>query len=534
VQGAAALGISGTTIGINVSASHAAQDTPTGGSVNMLWRTPETLNPLFSTSGSEQQVERLMFGALLKLSDKFEIVPDLAETIESSTDALTYTFTLKEGLVFNDGQPLTVADVIFTFERAVDSRTGSLWRSRLLAIAGAAEFGEQQADSISGLEALDDRTLRVTLAEPNAVFLATLGGFSGLGILPKHILETVPPDQMKPNSFSLAPTVSAGAFEFARYETDQFLELRRNETYPFEKPSLDSIFCKILTPDVAIAQMETGELDLMGGVPVSEVERLRGIANVTVVSVASPSYTRLVPNHTREYLADRRVRQAMLCAIDRQAIVESILMNEARVINSPIIGPEWMGTPEFDTYAFDPERSRQLLSEAGWDTNRTLELITVPGSKEEEAYLPIIQQQFNDVGIKMEVVNVDLPEKGRRARANTDFDLFTDGGDLFGMDPAIATQWFHTKSWAPDGNNRARYSNPEADELFDQGEATTDQAVRIEIYTQLAEILNRDVPELFLWSPNSIFAYNNRLVGFMPPGYVDNRLWNAEEWSVTG
>ena len=118
--------------------------------VRMLIRKPTTLNPLFSTSGNEQQIERAIFGALVKMDNRLTPTPDLAESFEASPDGLTYTFRLHDGLMFSDGQPLTARDVAFTIERAVDKRVGSIWRGRFLAIAGAEAYGDQAADTISG------------------------------------------------------------------------------------------------------------------------------------------------------------------------------------------------------------------------------------------------------------------------------------------------------------------------------------------------------------------------------------------------
>ena len=182
-----------------------------------------TIHPLFSTAGIEQGVERQMFGALVRINDKLEPVPDLAEKIEISADAKIYTFTLKKGLIFSDGKPLTSADVVFTIQRAVDKRTGSYWRGRLLAIDGAADYGDQKADTIKGLEAPDDNTIKMTLTVPDSTWLITIGDFAGLSILPKHILESTPPDQMAKAPFAFAPTPSGGAFVFADWKADQYL-----------------------------------------------------------------------------------------------------------------------------------------------------------------------------------------------------------------------------------------------------------------------------------------------------------------------
>ena len=123
---------------------------PSGGQISVHWTKPVTLNPLYSTASLEQGVERLMFGALVRVNDKLEAILDLAEKIDVSPDAKTYTFTLKKGITFTDGKPLTSQDVKFTYERAVDKRAGSYWRGRLLDIQGATEYGDQQAPTISG------------------------------------------------------------------------------------------------------------------------------------------------------------------------------------------------------------------------------------------------------------------------------------------------------------------------------------------------------------------------------------------------
>ena len=522
----------GASISVSPTSGSGNASGPSGGQVNVLWRKPQTLHPLFSTSGNEQQVERLMFGALLKVTDKLDTIPDLAEKIDASPDAKTFTFTLRKGLTFNDGQPLTAADVVFTIQRAVDKRTGSVWRSRLLAIAGAADYGDQKTDTISGLETPDNSTIKMTLTDPNALFLATLGSYSGLGILPAHTLKDLAPDQMVKAPFALRPTVTGGAFQFATFAADQYVELHRNETYAGSKAKLDKLFLKILDPQVGLVQLLNGELDVMT-LGVSDIDTVKKNANLDVVSVGSPSINRFVPNYTRPYLKDKRVRQAMLYAIDRESIVKDIYKGQARIVNSPIIGPDWMGQPEFNTYTFNPDKARQLLKDAGWDTTRKVQLMLTAPGPEMSAYLPIIQQEYKDVGLQMELFQVESTELNQRYIIDGNYDLFHNAGDLFGMDPGIAGSYLGSDSFAPGGSNGARYSNPQLDDLFKQGKVTTDRAKRKTIYTDAARLINDELPEIYFWSPTSIFGVNKRLVGFKGPGYADNKLWNAEEWSVT-
>jgi len=517
------------------ASTFAKQDaTPTGtpgGEVKMLIRKPVTLNPNFSPSGNEQQIERLIFGALIKMNDKLEPVLDLAEKIDVTPDASTYTFTLREGLVFNDGVPLTSRDVAFSIETAVDKRTGSLWRGRLLAISGAAAYGDQQAETISGLATPDERTISLTLDKPDASFLITLGDYSGFAILPEHIHKDVVPEDWA-NILFLEPSVGAGAYNFTKYEIDQYIELTRSETYGGTKGLLDRILLSIRTPDVALAEIERGELDIMG-LPIEEAEGAKALTNITVQSVQSPSMTHLVVNNTAPYLADKRIRQAMMYAMDRQGIVESILQGEGEVVNSPIFGPEWMGIPEgLNTYDYSTDKAKEVLADLGWDPNQKITALVVGIANEPTS--PIVQDQFKAAGINFELLEVEITELIRRISAEPpDFDVFFNGGDTYRADPNISALFYDTANLAPAGTNFSRYSNPTLDDLYVQGRGTTDLAERKRIYTEAAKILNEDVPNIFQWSPNSLFAVNNRVQNFKGPGYVDNKLWNAEEWWVT-
>ncbi|MGH2534823.1 MAG: ABC transporter substrate-binding protein [Thermomicrobiales bacterium] len=512
----------------------AAQDAEGGGQVNVLWRKPITFNPLFSTSGNEQQVERLLFGALVKMSDVLEPTPDLAAEVQVSDDATVYTFILHQTITFTDGQPLTAADVVFTIERAVDKRTGSYWRGRLLGIEGAEAYGEGQADSISGLATPDDYTVQITLAQPDSAFLVNLCNFSGLGILPQHVWGEVAPDQMQEHTLSQEPTVTAGAFTFVRHEVDQFLEIGRNPNYFGDPPPLERIFLPILTSDVALAQLETGEIDLMT-LPISEAERARGIEGAVVASVPSPSMDFLAFNMERPYLQNKQMRQSMLHAIDREGIVAQVYQGEGQVVNAPIFGPDWMGIPEgLNAYEYDPERARQLLDDSGFDKSQVIQLGYQPGVvKERDAASAIIQEQLRQVGFNYEILQVDVAEQNRRYIDETDFDMFYIGGGVFRADPSVSATYFLTRNFTPAGGNASHYSNPEIDDLYARGQAVADSEERKAIYTEIAQILNDDLPWLFLWSPNSLYGVSARFQGFAPPSYSDNKFWNAETWSVS-
>jgi ABC-type transport system substrate-binding protein len=515
------------------TAAPAAAAGPTGGQVSLFYAKPVTFHPLFTSVGADQGVEQLLFGALVKTNDKLESLPDIAEKIDVSADVKTYTFHLKK-LVWTDGQPLTAKDVLFTIQRAVDKRTGSYWRGRLLQINGATEYGDQKADTITGLTAPDDYTVVMALKTPDSTWLSTLGDFAGMGIIPEHVLKDIAPDQLQKQAFALNPTVTAGSFKFGGYATDQYVELQRNDGYTGgPKAKLDKIFLKILSSSVAVAQLGTGELDLMGPVPVTELDRLRKNPLLTVVSVPSPSITKLVPNLQKPAFQDKRVRQAMTYGIDRQNIVKQLLGGEARVVNTTIIGPDWMGTiPGLSDYAYNPDKAKQLLKETNWDASKKFGVAYI-ADPQTDAYLAIVQQQLKDVGVNIDLQPSDTTEYTRRTVTDSDFDLAIIAGGVYSQDPNVSAKYFESANFTPTGGNYSHYSNPKVDDLFKQGRTIADLTQRKQIYTQAAQIMNDDAPWILLWSPNSIFAYNKRLQGFKPPSYATHQVWNAEEWTVT-
>lgn len=536
--GAAGAGL--TTFLANDRVMLGAQGTPdaqapaAGGEVQMHWK-PEahdTLNPLLSTDGDEQQVECLIFGALVKMNNESQPVPDLAQNIEISDDATTYTFTLHENATFSDGEPLTSEDVRFTLERAVDQRTGSYWRGRLLGIVGAEEYSDDPTGQLEGVETPDPQTVIIRLDPPDATFLVTLGGFVGMGILPKHVLQDVAPGDLAEHPFSREPTVSAGAFKFVRYETDQFIELERNDTYWGNPAPLDRIFLRIAEPEVALAQLETGDMD-MAEFPIGELERVEQLSGVSAVSIGSVSMDFLAINMEREQFQDKRVRQAMMYATNRQGIVDAIYQGEATVVNQPLMyGPDWMGElpEELNDYAFDPERAGQLLEEAGWDSNTTI-TISFPNEAPQmvQDFLTIIREQWRGAGLNTELLARPTFEP---LTQTADFDLHVVGGGVFRTHPSVSAGFLTTQTWTPDGANFGRYSNEDVDRLFQEAPAAGDPAERKSIYDEIALTLNEELPWLFLWSPNVHWGVSDRLVGFEAPRYPGNELWNAETWSV--
>jgi peptide/nickel transport system substrate-binding protein len=366
------------------------------------------------------------------------------------------------------------------------------------------------------------------MEKPDAPFLLTLGNFTGFGILPEHVLKDVPPDQLTQHTF-LEPSVSGGAFDLVKYATDQYIEIKRSETYGGTKALLDRILMPIRTPAVAMTELETGSIDVMF-LQTPDLDAAQKMTNVSIQSAQGAGRASIGVNISRPYLQDKRIRQAMMYAIDRKGIVKSILKGEGEVVSTDIYGPDWMLPIEgINPYDFDPDKAKQLMADVKWDPAQKLVITITPPN--EDAWGPIVLQQLRDVGFNAEMLQVDVTEYIRQL-TDRDYDLILGGGGTFRADPNLSARNYTTANFAPAGGNWNHYSNPEIDDLYAKGRETNDLAERKTIYTKVAQILNDELPTLYMWSANSLYAVNNRVHGFKGAAYSDNRLWNAEEWFV--
>jgi peptide/nickel transport system substrate-binding protein len=500
----------------------------TGSSVNLAFGAsdPTTLNPLFTKSGFEQGVTALHFGSLVLMDETMTPTPALAEKWDVADDATSVTFHLRQNANWSDGKPFTADDVIFTFERALDPKTVSTRANFLKLIDGAQAYMDGKAETVTGLSAPDPKTLQVKLSKPDSVFVFQLTAFQGFGILPKHIYESIGPGELESHQLSRTPSVGAGPFLLSKWEVSQYLEFKRNDSYAVGKPVLDSIVLKTLQPSVAIAQLDTQEVDLTT-VPVAEIERVKRNTNVQVISQNSLSITSLMVDTSKPYLS-LPIRTAFMYAINRQGIVDAIYQGMAEVVNTAVIGPDWMGQIELEPYAYDPDKAKAMLKDAGWDPKQTIELMYSTGQVTEEPALTIIQDNLRAVGVNLELRSYEITEV--RERYDSGYDLSLLMGGIYRAEPSTAVTYYIPN---PDGTpNNLRWDNKRFDELVAEGTQTVDQDKRRVIYTEAAQILNKELPNLYMWSPKVIFAVNQRLKGFKEPNYQTNVLWNTQEWSV--
>lgn len=500
-----------------------------GTTVNVyLYQKPKNWNPLAPPNGPDTQVMTLINDVLLLVNDKYEYEPRLAEKWTGSPDAKTFTFNLRPNLKWSDGEPFTSKDVVFTYKLLANAASGSAQSAKFDHVVGIADLRSGKNSDVAGFRAPDANTFTVELDQSNAAFISSIS-WPFYGILPEHILGSADVKTLADNPFFLKPTVGMGPFRFVRYETDQFVELEKNPNYR-APVAIDRLFFKPVTTDVATAQLEKGEMQLVQISP-TDVDRLKAVPNLRIEAKAGPGIILMAVNLDQPYLKDKRVRQAMLYAIDRAGIVSQVLAGQASVINTHVMGPPEAIPAGLAAYEYNPDKARALLKDAGWDPERTIKIQWIQGIRDRDATVQIVQSQLQAVGMKVELNPLEAGPLVENHKNRT-FDLSLYGGGLYTIDPDSTAVPNQCDQAYPAGGNNAHYCNAEVDAAFAKGRSTTDTAQRMQAYQQVARTTNDEVPYIWLYVPSAVWASSSKLQNFKPHGELTYGFWNAAEWKL--
>ena len=349
---------------ILLGASMVASAQEQGGSAVVSFQNDvSTLDPQVGYDWQNWSIIKSLFDGLMDyVPGTTELTPHLAESYEVSDDGLTYTFTLRQGVKFHNGRELVADDVRYTFERVLNPETQSPGQGFYLTIAGAQEFIDGAADSIAGVEVVDDYTVRFTTSEPDASFLHKLG-LNFAHVVPQEAVEAAAGD------FGHQP-VGTGGFMLDEWALGQHIRLVRNPDY-FEPglPYLDQLTFEIgVDPNVAFLRLQRGEVDILGdGIPSARyTEVLADPVLSELVATGEQMQTGYVTiNVEMEPFTDVRVRQALNMAINKDRIVR--IVNNRAVPANQILPPLFESyASDYEGYAYDPEAARSLLAEAGY------------------------------------------------------------------------------------------------------------------------------------------------------------------------
>ena len=314
---------------------------------------PETLDGLFGTDGQSERLRQLLHTSLVKKNDNFDYVGDLASDIQTSADNLTTTFTIRDGVTFHDGKPVTAADAKYTLDTLINADAKA--RSRK-----ANPFYEKvdgkDVSYVESIAATNPKTLVIKLKKP---WLQLLSNLVSVPIIPGGSAAT---QKEKP--------VGSGAFKFVSYDkTNKIIDQEANDKYWGGAPAIKKLRAKvILDAGTLQAELKAGKVDLASNaisLSPDVLNALKQDANLKVVQAQGANIVYLLCNAQSAPLNDKRVRQAIAYAIDRESIVKSLLLDQARVAHSILPESSWAYSPG-TKYAYDPEKAKKILDDAGF------------------------------------------------------------------------------------------------------------------------------------------------------------------------
>ena len=465
-------------------------------------------HPVQFQTGNQFQWWSCVFNTLVEAeADSKTVVGDLAESFDVSADATVFTFHLVTNAKWHDGEAFTADDVMFTINWAVqnyDAFKGFLpaWNQ----IKGAEEvLGTTNVPE--GLKKIDDSTVEITLAAPNARFLYTITDMANV-ILPEHILKDVTKADVEKIPFTLGTpgvTIGTGPYKLTKFTPDQSVELEANPDYFKGAPKIGKVIFKLFTdPALAVAQLESGGLDLGFRVSPGEFDRLTAIDTLNVISAENPGIMRIVFKTEAAPWSDKRVRQAFYQAINRQAIVDDFYKGRARILINP---PGFKEYDDLNRYEYNVDGAKQLLADGGYK-GETFKLLYNQTFPDAQSVMPLIQSDLQAAGLTVELVPTDNETYLAKYNDRTQWDGFIATGGSEGLSPDRSAQYF-TK----EGKTESGYTNSRIFELWAEGRATADPTKQDEIYHELAKILNDDVPQTNLYSPNLVMVATKRLGG---------------------
>lgn len=483
------------------------------------------LIPMIAGDASSHAIASQLYLSLLKYDRELNLTGQLAETWEVSDNQLSITFKLRKGLKWSDGKPFTSADCTFTLALIQDDHTQSAYKSDYAKVVR--------------FEAPDELTFRVFYTEPYSPALST---WSSLAILPKHVFEH---EDIMNTPLSRKPAATIGPYTLADWQGQQSILMRANPDYYDGDVWITERMTRIIPdPATQFLELSAGHIDSMG-LTSTQYSRLFETKaslrqNYKRYKYLNFVYTYLGFNLTRAPFNDPKVRQALAFAIDRQELVDGVLLGLGEAIATPYKpGTYWVNN-KLKPRPYHVEKAKELLSQAGWrdsDNNGVLDkdgksfrftILTNNGNKQRADTATIIQHRLKKVGVKVDVRLVEWSAFIENFINKRNFEAVLLGWSL-SPDPDQYNIW-HSSQTGERQFNFLTYSNPKVDEALIAATRTFDKAERKKHYDIVQEEIYQDVPMVFLYAPYSLPAIHKRIHGIDPaPAGIGH---NSEKWFV--
>jgi peptide/nickel transport system substrate-binding protein len=456
---------------------------------------PQGMDPALAVVGASHQIIDLVYSGLTKLNNDAKPIPDLAESWTVEPDGKTYTFELRSGVKFHDGQLLTADDVVYTFKRLTDPKTGYAYAT--------------QVESIADVVALDPLTVQFKLSKPTGPFLTFLA-FPGNFIVPKHVAEAGSSLTSKP--------IGTGPFKFVSYSPDQELVLEANRDYYVPGiPTMDKLDIKYYADDTERANaLLGGSIDFATRVGAKDYDGIIGTKGFAGTEQIGGRWFWIMTQDKDGPTKDPLVRQAISYALDRQEMADTLFFGHAKpILGGPI--PDWSWAYDKSTDVVSPhadlEKAKALLKQAGYPDGLKIDMILGTTWKTLADQGPLIKDQLARAGIDVNLVPMENPRYMDLVWGKGQFQI----SNMYWLSPLADPDDFTYLNYrCGSGMNPQKYCNSKLDELLQQARYTSDQGARKALYTQATQLLLSEMPLIPTVTATMLDAYSTKVKGWSP------------------
>jgi peptide/nickel transport system substrate-binding protein len=491
LAGLAGLGLAGTAGTVAW-----ADDTPKrGGTLRAAFSAdPAGFDPQRGPSGMSHVVIEQVYSTLMALDPDAKPYPELAESYDVSADGLQYTFKLRDGVVFHNGDPLTADDVKFSFDRLRAKDSGYSYGS--------------QVETIDGVDVVDKLTVRFRLSKRTGPFLVYMA-FPGSSIVPKKLVESGHDLNAKP--------VGSGPFKFVSYEPRSAIKFERNEHY-FQagKPYFDALEYRIISDTTALTDaLMSGEVDFTNEVPPKDWVTVQGNADLKAETLEGSRFYWLLPNNHSKPMDNAKVRQAIALALDRKALVAGAFFGQATPITGGVI-PQWnwaYADLKFFKEGADVARAKQLLAEAGVPDGFETSMTIASSFPAMVAMAPIIQANLSAIGVKAKIGTMEIPRYWDEVWGPSKFDITT----MYWVSPLADPDDFVTNNYKCGmAINVQKSCSTAMDALLEEGKTAPTLEARKAAYAKQQQLSLEEMDIVPLVNAWLLIAHTNKLRGFQP------------------
>ena len=499
---------------------------------------PRFVNPILAYSQTDNDLVSIIYSGLMKKSVDGTLVPELADKYEISKDGLTYTFTLKDKIFFQDGKPITASDVIFTINKVKDPIIKSPKKTNW--------------DGVS-VEKIDDKTIKFTLKQPYASFLEN----TTLGILPMHLWETSLNTPIEINELNTNP-IGSGPYQIKKVSKESSGLINSYTLVTFPKFILGQPYIKNIVfnfypnEDSLISALESGSVNQISSITPENAETLKEKGYQIRSSVLPRVFGLFFNQNQNQIFTDKKIIEAMNLGIDKDRIIKEVLLGYGVVIDDPIppnmIAYQKLAIEKNTSRNDDIASAQNILAKDGWKigTDGFLEKTTIVKKKKTTTTLAFsistgnspelaksaefIKEDLTSLGIKVDVKTFEIGNLNQSVIRPRNYDVLL-FGQIINNESDLFAFWHSTQRKDP-GLNIAMYTNAKVDKILEDASTTTDETSRIKKYAQFEDEVQKDMPAIFLYSPNFIYVTSKNLKGISIDHIVSpsDRFLNVYSW----